>query len=45
MNVADERSRSCWIEDGPAIEVSPLKARRSPVWIPSSVPLPRNTFP
>ena len=25
MNVADERSRSCWIEDGLAIEASPLQ--------------------
>src|SRR5205085_8474956 len=26
MNVADERSRSCWIEDAPAIDASPLQS-------------------
>jgi glycine/D-amino acid oxidase-like deaminating enzyme/nitrite reductase/ring-hydroxylating ferredoxin subunit len=26
MNVADERSRSCWIEDGVAIEAAPLSS-------------------
>src|SRR5437762_10377701 len=26
MNVADERSRSCWIEDAPAIEASPMQS-------------------
>jgi choline dehydrogenase-like flavoprotein len=26
MNVADERSRSCWIEDVPAIEAPPLQS-------------------
>lgn len=25
INAADERSRSCWIEDAPAIEASPLQ--------------------
>ena len=25
MNVADERSRSCWLEGAPAIEASPLQ--------------------
>ena len=26
MNVADERSTSCWMQDTPAIEASPLKS-------------------